>query len=1605
MTGVCISSNVYDLTQTLTNLTVDRERAQKEGLWMDFLDDDPALAFGDDDLGNDNFNAWLNTQPLGSQMNDAMPMPAYSPSSQSMPTENPSQGPNASQHSGSISSHNAEPMFPQMPQQRPVRRANQPPMNNVGMNNMGMNSGMNSGINQGRNGSVGMGMNNMNAGINPSMSPNMSPNMSSMGSYMNSMGPNMGSNMNPNVISNMNPNMSPNMSPNMNHKMNPNMSLNMNPNMNPNMHPNMSPRGVNMGPQMSPNMANQQSFMQSPMGTPSNARQVRPPVRAPSAMSNRPLSRGSGGANGFPTGPGGPGGPGGMPMHQSPMMQSPGIPSQGMMGMPPGAKPPAKRGRKSVASQAAGDAAAAAEAAVAATGRPSMDKGPSSMQQIQQQMHSSRAGSIPAGSPVNSAHGPGNVSSAATSVLSNPTTAPSSTTSSGPNSATTPLLVPTGLPNSVQLHPPAPRNAPNQQIAQQLSAPDLKIALAGLSLYTQSQRFSQANPKFPDVLKRIDMFQEADRRRIITKFESSRTPDTFAATNLPLARLLTPVFLRVLSEVYSHLNRPPVGEYIMFLGRKIAVISLFQAVQQTGGFLDTSLRARWFQVTQMLGFGQTRNEELILNIIGFYAEQLLPFEIYICRNEHVKRSLTTKLLPISQANTAFLRNLQLYPEQSQNTQGVSNPQAIQHDGMPGPMVSAPIGSPPVEQPAAQRHPMNSQLRGRMSPQVNSPMNAQIDVQINASASGTPRMPQRQSPQVLAHQGYPPHQSSQVSQQRLPLKQPPNDPASLQGSQLPPSQASPHIPQRMPPQTTPQVTTRVPSQVPTQVAPEVSSQLPPQPSQTVPGAPPMQGGHLAGTPSSSAPGPIRMFPGRDQPNGISGVSTKPELFSQAQSPNMPQGIIPGVIGPGMIPPGVSPQLAHALPPGVAGSPITRTATNAAVHGGGDVGAPGGVPPQPGALPTERVLGTKHPLEGPEAPDPKRRVRDQPSTSIPFWTMVQDGQYMLQRCHKNTHGGRNVRYLCHLGNEIENWRPEVAFPLDLGTVDLHAVTLSLASRDSAEVRQALDKLAVVSANPCVHESLQHSPRLLANLCNLIMGMLSQLIEGGNRTKRAQAESENPTTSPSSGEQGENKKSEMPQDASQQKEKSRKPRSAYSDGSEFVLKSVESRPFQLDNSEVSMTAKHTPSMEPMCKVLERERKDEQQDIHILLDDEGNEIKREIKPSKQSKQPTNNIKSGPSVNDSWSRHVLDYEPSDKPFYYPCYGTRYERVESEICTMHPINDEKYDSLFVGLCDRLLLATCVVRNLSFSMANRVIIARKPEFQKLLWFLLDIIGEHPNLLDSELRTLDLCKDLLTVLGNIALYLRMPNARDALKLILFLISFAPVESPYTKEGNIKLMDYDIDVHRYLPNAVDVFVKIAPREEPNRKLIEEVLLGTCKDPEYHKLFNRWLAAQGRTKAHPAELLTRMFALSVVMMPLTHFRPPSRDIETRQPYLLQGSLALEQLVNMIPDGDSNDNIAYSWLNSLENFGARLVRTLNFMGMVVVTNSNGEAQRPFANITQRGVNVVQQLYKKAKSDPRFANNGIVPSIETLLGGLMAARMDKSVVKHMCSLYDDANSI
>ncbi|KAH8819669.1 hypothetical protein F5884DRAFT_21755 [Xylogone sp. PMI_703] len=93
---------------------------------------------------------------------------------------------------------------------------------------------------------------------------------------------------------------------------------------------------------------------------------------------------------------------------------------------------------------------------------------------------------------------------------------------------------------------------------------------------------------------------------------------------------------------------------------------------------------------------------------------------------------------------------------------------------------------------------------------------------------------------------------------------------------------------------------------------------------------------------------------------------------------------------------------------------------------------------------------------------------------------------------TYGGHDIGQLLRLGTAIGQFRPDHPSVADMGTIDIHALTMSLASGIHAEVRLALDSLALISVEPRLQLDLRACEDLVETLIDCAEAQVELLVE---------------------------------------------------------------------------------------------------------------------------------------------------------------------------------------------------------------------------------------------------------------------------------------------------------------------------------------------------------------------------------------------------------------------------------------------------------------------------------------------------------------------------------
>ena len=311
--------------------------------------------------------------------------------------------------------------------------------------------------------------------------------------------------------------------------------------------------------------------------------------------------------------------------------------------------------------------------------------------------------------------------------------------------------------------------------------------------------------------------------------------------------------------------------------------------------------------------------------------------------------------------------------------------------------------------------------------------------------------------------------------------------------------------------------------------------------------------------------------------------------------------------------------------------------------------------------------------------------------------------------------------------------------------------------------------------------------------------------------------------------------------------------------------------------------------------------------------------------------------------------------------------------------------------DRLICVTTILRNFSFLEHNHTALA-DPVVVRFMTTVIRYLGTRTMLLRTNLNALDFSKDVLTFLTNVSQRIDLPGKEEALCILHFLLSFAPSPAPRAAEDEeISFSAYIPAIHRYFPHAVDSLAKLLARGDPNRSY-------------YRSIF-----AADSSCTPPYDLLTRAFGLAIAAIPEYGHVNTAGLVKLRAPYLVQGLLAAEIIVGLIPS--SEHALAHTWLTSRDGCIFSLTKMVSEFSRQPQPSSqqrhlSGRMQdndpHGVITITNRGLAVLKKLAEKAKDAFGSAKKlppEVMPDKRSVLSALVQANTGDITVAMLSSLF------
>lgn len=300
--------------------------------------------------------------------------------------------------------------------------------------------------------------------------------------------------------------------------------------------------------------------------------------------------------------------------------------------------------------------------------------------------------------------------------------------------------------------------------------------------------------------------------------------------------------------------------------------------------------------------------------------------------------------------------------------------------------------------------------------------------------------------------------------------------------------------------------------------------------------------------------------------------------------------------------------------------------------------------------------------------------------------------------------------------------------------------------------------------------------------------------------------------------------------------------------------------------------------------------------------------------------------------------------------------------------------------ERLICVTTILRNFSFSESNFGVLGM-PAVTQCFANIFRNIGTRKMFLRRDQNTLNLMKDAVVFMGNLAHSMQIPGKEEALSLLHFLLAFSPLPEATSKQGQAMFSEFNPSIHRYTPAAVDGLAKLLARDDPNRAYFAAIFSG-----------------DGSAPPQP-DLLTRAFGLAISCVP---HNKPLGVVDARKVFLLQGLLAADVLTSFV-DGP----MAKLWLGSVDGFAIHLLRLSCALctDRIPQINMRQRAQEPeayaFGALVHRGLAILRRLAEKSKQVDKSSSlcfpSGITPRKESLLGALLLPNMDPNIIRQLVS--------
>ncbi|SCU95476.1 LANO_0E10462g1_1 [Lachancea nothofagi CBS 11611] len=541
---------------------------------------------------------------------------------------------------------------------------------------------------------------------------------------------------------------------------------------------------------------------------------------------------------------------------------------------------------------------------------------------------------------------------------------------------------------------------------------------------------------------------------------------------------------------------------------------------------------------------------------------------------------------------------------------------------------------------------------------------------------------------------------------------------------------------------------------------------------------------------------------------------------------------------------------------------------------------------------------------------------------------------------TSNGYDMRAVSQIGEKIDANKPVFLFAPELGTINLHALSMSLLSGCLSEVNVALNTLLVTSADSVLSIPLDRFNGLIDSLTILGCQLLNKLC----------------LSTDLSGPSNEHHLKDYDVDILLRED------TKYSRASDMLDAVFEAKLRSGNNEDLTIRVDSLTGVD-----LQQVHPAQEQipvSISNLGDDE--EEKDEEKPQKRRYEFSkcwHYLPEALCVADDMSTCKLNVTD-----YLSSLRTVRDEVDSLSTKVTTRGAENHQLMMV---DQLSTISMIIRNLSFNEVNTSPIATSQSFKRFLSDLTWALFLHSDKFLFHRKCFNFRKDIIITLTNIAHLFKIEDHVCACLLIFLILSFAEGRNQLRSSESPSFLEYSVKISNYQSFGVDVLAKLLSLGYPNRVLLKAVLLQQFKvEPQMQDVKTCQKLISLYEASAPQEfkglvMLHDTFASLVSTIPFQQLNTSPALVEDAGPIISQSITALLSLTRMcqketIPRGAVN--LPLLWLTSEENVGSslrRLSEALSNLG--IHTNGNlKHLKYLFNSISIKTLRLVNLLIERA---------------------------------------------